>query len=85
MNEMKTWEAQERAVTLTNDEWNTLTCYLLQTTGHRTNERDAWLDLAKEKKPDGTPKFPNAPKNAAYWQEVIATTERIIKKLDGME
>lgn len=79
------WDAQERAVTLTNDEWNTLTCYLMQTTKHRTGERDAWQSLAEEKNPDGTPKFPNAPKNAAYWQEVIDTMERIIPKLDGME
>lgn len=85
MAEMKAWADQERAVTLTNDEWNTLTCYLLQTTRHRADERDAWLSLAEEKNLDGTPKFPNAPKNAAYWQEVIDTMERIIPKLDGME
>lgn len=83
--QLEAWGRQERTVTLTNDDWSRVVCYLLQTTKHRTGERDAWQDLAKEKNPDGTPKFKNAADNAAYWQEVIDDLERILPKLDGLE
>ena len=79
------WGRELRTVTLSNDDWSRLVCYLLQTTKHRTGERDAWQSLAQEKNPDGTPKFENAAQNAAYWQEVIDDLERILPKLDGME
>lgn len=75
--EETTWELQEKTVTLTNDQWNRLTTYLLMSTKHREGERDAWLDLSKEKNPDGTPVFKNAAKNAEYWQEVIDDLETI--------
>lgn len=71
------WEAQTRTVTLTNAEWNSLTCYLILTTKHREGERDAWLDLSLERNEDGSPKFPNAAKNAEYWQEVIDDLDQI--------
>ena len=83
--ELTAWGRQERTVTLTNDDWSRVVCYLLQTIKHRTGERDAWLSLAKEKNPDGTVKFTNAADNAAYWQEVIDDLERILPKLDGLE
>lgn len=83
--ELAAYGRQERAVTLTNDQWSRLVTYLLQTTRHRTGERDAWLSLAEEKNLDGTPKFENAPGNAAYWQEVIDDLDAILPKLDGME
>lgn len=77
------WDAQSRTVTLTNAEWNRLVCYLLRTTKHREGERDAWAELAAEKNEDGTPKFPNAAKNAEYWQEVIDDLERTRTVMDG--
>lgn len=79
------WGRQERTVTLTNDQWNRLVCYLHLTTKHREGERDAWHDLAQEKNPDGTPVYKSAANNAAYWQEVIDDLERMLPKLDGME
>lgn len=85
MDEMKAWEDQERAVTLTNDEWCTLTCHINQTILYSRDAVAKWRTMAEEKKPDGTPKFPNALKKAIYWQEVIDTVERIIPKLNGMD
>ena len=79
------WGRQERTVTLTNNQWSTLVCYLHMTTKHREGERDAWRNLAQEKSPDGTPKFKHAADNAAYWQEVIGDLDAMLPKLDGME
>lgn len=79
-----TWRRQERAVTLTNVQWSRLVCYLLQSTKFREGERDAWLSLAEEKNPDGTAKFPNAARNAEYWQEVIEGLNDMMPKLDGL-
>lgn len=78
------WDQQEKTVTLTNDQWSRLTTYLLMSTKHREGERDAWQSLAQEKNPDGTPKFKNAAKNAAYWQEVIDDLETIRVAIDAI-
>lgn len=79
------WGRKERTVTLTNDQWSRLVCYLHMTTKHREGERDTWLSLAEERNPDGTPKFKNAASNAEYWQEVIDSLDAMLPKLDGME
>jgi hypothetical protein len=79
------WRRKERSVTLTNDQWSRLVCYLHLTTKHREGERDAWQNLAQEKNADGTPKFKNASSNAAYWQEVIDDLDAMLPKPDGME
>ena len=83
--QLEAWGRQERTVTLTNNQWSRLVCYLHMSTKHREGERDAWLDLAQEKNPDGTPKFTKAASNAAYWQEVIDDLAAMLPKLDGME
>lgn len=80
-----TWGRRERSVTLTNDQWSRLVCYLHMSTKYREGERDAWQELAQEKNADGTPKFKNAASNAAYWQEVIDDLDAMLPKLDGME
>lgn len=74
---------EKRAVTLTDEQWNKLVCYLLMTTKHREGERDAWAQLAKELNEDGTPKFPNAAANAQYWTDTIAELEVIMHAIDG--
>ena len=79
------WGRQERSVTLTNDQWSRLVCYLHMSTKYREGERDAWQELAQEKNPDGTPVFKNAAKNAAFWQEVIDDLDAMLPKLYGME
>lgn len=79
---VKAWENEERAVTLTNDQWNTLTCYILMTTQHRKGEREAWESLAKETNEDGTPKFKNAASNAKYYADLEKKLEVIRNVID---
>ena len=83
--ELAAWGRQGRSVTLTNDQWNRLVCYLHLTTNYREGERDNWQSLAQEKNADGTPVFKSAASNAAYWQEVIDSLDAMLPKLDGME
>ena len=78
---MKTIE-QQRAVTLTEEEWTDLTTYILITTKHRVSEAEAWEKLAAEKCPDGSPRFPKAADNATFWREMSAKLERIRKQID---
>ena len=83
--ELAAWGRQERSVTLTNDQWNRLVCYLHLTHKYREGERDSWQSMAQEKHADGTPVFKTAASNAAYWQEVIDSLDAMLPKLDGME
>lgn len=83
--ELAAWGRQERSVTLTNDQWNRLVCFLHLSTKYREGERDAWANLAEEKNPDGTPVFKSAASNAAYWQEIVYDLDAMIPKLDGLE
>ena len=68
MDNNKAWADRERSVTLTDSEWNRLSCYILMTTNYREGERGAWLKLAEEKHPNGEPVFPDAPERAEYWK-----------------
>ena len=81
--QLKTWERTERSVTLTNDEWSKLVCYILMTTKYREDERDGWMKLAAERNPSGTPVFPNAQANADYWTKLDEVLVGIKKKIDG--
>jgi hypothetical protein len=76
------WERTSRAVTLTNDQWSTLTCYILMSTKHRESERKAWEELSTEKREDGTPRFPNAADNAKYYRELEDKLTAIRLKID---
>lgn len=73
-----------RSVTLTNDEWNKLRCYILMTTQYRKGEREAWAKLSEETNPDGSPVFPKAVKNAVYWVEMEDFLEYVGEKIDGV-
>ena len=83
MSVIKDWANQERSVTLTNAEWNRLSCFVLMTTNYREGERAAWLKLAEEKHPNGEPVFPNAPEMAEYWQSMDEDLKRIVEAIDG--
>lgn len=82
--DLKEWKERERAVTLTNDQWTTLTCYILMSTQHRKGEREAWEKLAAEKNDDGTPTFKNAASNAEYYAELDAKLDAIRAAIDGI-
>ncbi len=76
------WDKQEKTVTMTREQWTTLTTYLLMSTKHREGEAKAWAELAEEKAEDGSPKYMNAAGNAEYWRELVTDIEEIRKKID---
>ena len=76
------WDKQEKTVTMTREQWNKLTCYLLMSTQHREREAKAWAELSEEKAEDGSPKYKNAAGNAEYWREMVTDIEEIRKKID---
>ena len=73
----------KKSITMTYDQASTLICFLLMTTNYRKNEREAWERLATEKKPDGTPRFPNAPSNAQFWADTEIEIEEIRKIIEN--
>lgn len=79
---MSTWEKEKRAIELTNEQWNTLTCYILMTTQHRKGEREAWEDLAKEVDETGQPRFKNAKSNAEYYAALEIKLKEILQIID---
>lgn len=70
-------------VNLTADQINTLVCYILMTTDHRKNIKEAWLDLAKKRNDDGSPMFKHATSNAAYYDELERQLDEIRHILDN--
>lgn len=79
-----TWENTPRTVTLTNEQWCKLTCYILMTTQHRKGEREAWEKLAKETNDDGTPLFKNAASNAEYYRTLEIELGEIRRAIDAI-
>ena len=77
--------AMTKTVTMTHEQWTTLTCYLLMTTNHRKGEREAWERLATETDENGKPSFPNAPSNAKYWADTDRELEKIRAIIDGAD
>lgn len=69
----------EKTVTikLTEDQANTLACYILMTTNHRKALKEAWLELAKKRNDDGTPMFEHALSNVAYYDELERQLDEI--------
>lgn len=83
MPEMKEWAQQERTVTMTNDEWISLYCYLIGTTKHIEGEQEAWEKLAQKKKADGSPRFPYAAGNAEYYRQTREKLDGWLAKIDN--
>lgn len=83
MAEFKEWSQQTRTVTMTNEEWNSLYCYLIGTTKHIEGEQKAWESLATEKNEDGSAKFPNAAGNAEYYRQTREKLDGWLAKIDG--
>lgn len=82
---LEAWEKEERAVTLTNNEWSKLTTYIIMSANFRKREAESWEKLSTEKKDDGTPRFQHAASNAEYWREMDAMLEQISRKIDGID
>lgn len=74
---------EKSAVTMTNDQWSTLVCYILMTTQHRKGEREAWEAMVNDKYEDGTPLFPHAANNARYYAELETKLDEIRELIEG--
>lgn len=72
-----------KTVTMTHEQWTTLTCYILMTTQHRKGEKEAWEKLSKETDECGIPAYPNATGNARFWAEMEDKLDEICKIIDG--
>jgi hypothetical protein len=70
-----------KTLTLTDGQASTLRMVLLLTTQYREKEIDAWENLSKELKDDGTPKYPHAAGNANWWRKENATISEILELL----
>lgn len=81
---MNNWENAERTVTLTNDQWNLLTTFILMSTNYRKGEIEAWEQLSTETNDDGTAKFKHAADNAKFMKEMDVELEKIRKIIDGV-
>lgn len=77
------WKQKPATVTMTNEEWNLLSAYLIMSTNHRKGEAEAWAELATEKDENGQPTFKNAASNAEFWQKIITEMEKAIKTIDS--
>lgn len=79
---LRTWNKQEKTVTMTREQWNRLTTYLIMSTNYREREAKAWAELAEEKAEDGSLQYKNAAENAEFWREMLADIEEMRKKID---
>lgn len=80
---MDEWKNTKKAIELTNEQWNTLTCYILMTTKHRKEEKEAWQNLAEETDENGQPRFKNAQSNADFYEKLETELETIRNIIDG--
>ena len=68
-------------VELTLEQINLIECYIMVTTNHRKKEREAWEELAKLTKDDGTPEIPVAKGNAQWYTELDPRLDEIMNVL----
>jgi hypothetical protein len=73
------WGKEEKTITLTNDQWSTITAFIRMTTKYREGELKAWEELAQEKEEDGAPRFKNAAGNIEFWKQTISTIDAVQK------
>ena len=69
------WKKQERSVTLTNDEWFTITTYIAITKQFCDEEQSIWEKWAE----DGSMK--NAATNAKFWKDIAEQMWLISQKI----
>ena len=72
----------EITVTLTEKQIDKLKCYLNMQKQTRIREQNSWKESAKEKNPDGTPKYKHAEGNAKWWAETNAVLDEVVEVLN---
>lgn len=73
----------EITITLTEKQLEKLKSYLNMQKQTRTREQNSWEENAKEKNPDGTPKYKHAEGNAKWWAETNAVLDEVVEVLNG--
>ena len=73
------WEMEPKTITLTNGQWSSLNIYILMTTQHRKNEREAWEKLAKDLA--GEKVAETAASNAQFYADLEGELEAIRKAI----
>ncbi len=73
----------KKIITLTHEQANLLSCYILLTTQYRKEEVESWKSLSAEKNLDGTPLFENAASNATWWSELEGRLTEIREIIDN--
>ena len=68
-------------VTFTKEQAEKLKRYLDMQKQTRIREQNSWEESAKEKNPDGTPKYKHAEDNAQWWQETNAVLDEVAEVL----
>lgn len=79
---LQEWEQEKKTITLTNEQWSSLTMYLNMSRTYREGEKEAWEKLAEELDNEGNPKFKNAESNAKFWKKMNETIKDIKAKVD---
>ncbi len=78
------WENRTAIVKMTNQQWSSLSMYLIMTTQYRNGERKSWSELAKQKDENGQVEFPNAASNTEFWDMMNELIDNVaIKAIDG--
>ena len=70
-------------VTFTKEQAEKLKRYLDMQKQVRIREQNSWEESAKEKNPDGTPKYKHAEGNAKWWAETNAILDEVAEVLNG--
>ena len=68
-------------VTFTKEQAEKLKRYLDMQKQVRIREQNSWEESAKEKNPDGTPKYKHAEGNAKWWAETNAILDEVAEVL----
>lgn len=70
-------------VDLSIDDASKLACFLLMSSHYRREEAESWKRLAGELNEDGTPAFPAANSNAAWYRDLEPAIERVRHAIDA--
>jgi len=73
----------EITITLTEKQLEKLKRYLDRQKQTRIREQNVWEESAKERNPDGTPKYKHAEDNAKWWAETNAILDEVAEVLNG--
>lgn len=72
-----------KTIELTYEEIATISCYISDGAITAKSRSEKWEEYAKEKNPDGSPKFKLAKRNSQFWREESDRLNAVKNKLEG--